>query len=135
LLPSPSTAKDIAFHKTNPNTLIIGGEDGIIKTTDNGNTWTTIKQDDHKARFYFGLEFDETDSDKIYAGSWVKDFDNPQPLILHISENAGATWKEYKHTAPNLYGGIYDMVQLKDGNKTRLYLGLYKGGVFEAIIE
>lgn len=135
LLPPPSTAKDIAFHRTSPGTLIIGGEDGIIKTEDNGTTWSIIKQEDHQARFYFGLAFDEEDSNKIYAASWQKDFDNPQPLILYVSRNAGQSWQEYKHQDPSLFGGVWDMVQARNDNKTKLYLGLYKGGVYEATVE
>lgn len=135
LLPSPSVAKDIAFDKTNPNTLLIGGEDGIIKTTDNGANWTIIRQHDHQARFYFGLELDEADKNTIYAASWVKDFENPQPLVLAVSKDGGLNWKEYTYQAPNQYGGVWDMVQVKADRKTKLYLGLYKGGVFEATVE
>jgi hypothetical protein len=135
LLPPPSVAKDIAFHRTSPGTLIIGAEDGIIKTEDNGATWTIIKQDDHEARFYFGVDFDEVDKNKIYAASWQKDFDSPQPLILYISRNAGKTWQEFRHQDPSLFGGVWDMVQVRTGNKTKLYLGLYKGGVYEAMVE
>ncbi|WP_207434572.1 WD40/YVTN/BNR-like repeat-containing protein [Sabulibacter ruber] len=135
LLPAPSVAKDIAFDKTNANTLLIGGEDGIIKTTDNGATWTTIKHDDHKARFYFGVEIDETDNKTIYAASWLKNFDHPQPLILYISRDGGANWEEFAHKDATLFGGVWDMVQVKSGNQTRLYMGLYKGGVYEVTVN
>lgn len=135
LLPPPSTAKDIAFAKNNPNTLIIGGEDGIIKTTDNGAAWNIIKQNEHEARFYFGVEFDEENPERIYAASWKKDFTNPQPLIIYLSKNGGSTWQEHQYPDANLFGGVWDMVQTREGDKTRLYLGLYKGGVFEATID
>ncbi|PSR53406.1 hypothetical protein AHMF7605_07625 [Adhaeribacter arboris] len=135
LIESPSTAKDIAFDKNNAKRLIIGGEDGIIKTEDNGTTWTTIKHEPHSARFYFGVDFDLDNSNKIYAASWLKNFSDPQPLLLYISENAGTTWKEYKYKDDSLFGGVWDMVQVKEGEKTKLYLGLYKGGVFEVTID
>lgn len=135
LLPSPSVAKDIAFDKLNPGTVIVGGEDGIIKTTDNGSTWSVIKDDHQTARFYFGLEFDAADNKKIYAASWLKNFEDPQPLILAISKDAGLSWEEYTYQKPNLFGGVLDMVQVKEGLVTKLYLGLHKGGVYEATIR
>ncbi|MDQ3291645.1 MAG: hypothetical protein M3Q05_10185 [Bacteroidota bacterium] len=135
LIESPSTAKDIAFDKTNENRLIIGGEDGIIKTEDNGATWTTIKHEPHSARFYFGVDFDRYNSNTIYAASWLKNFSDPQPLIVYISENGGATWNEYKYKDENVFGGVWDMVQVKERGKTKLFLGLYKGGVFEVTID
>ena len=134
LLPSPSVAKSITFSSTNPQRILVGGEDGIIRTSDNGANWTKVKED-HNARFYFGLDFDHETEERVYAASWDKNFDDPQPLILHISNDSGNNWKEYKHSPANLFGGVWSMIQKSEGNKTKLYLGLYKGGVYEAIIE
>ncbi len=135
LIESPSTAKDLAFDKNNSNRLIIGGEDGIIQTQDNGTTWTTLKHESHAGRFYFGVDFDQDNSNIIYATSWLKNFDDPQPLILYVSENGGTSWKEYKYADDQLFGGVWDMVQMKEGETTKLFLGLYKGGVFEVTLK
>ena len=134
LLPSPSVGKSIAFSEGNPQIILIGAEDGIIKTNNHGATWSTSKED-HSARFYFGLEFDHEVHDRVYAASWVKNFDDPQPLVLSISEDAGSSWTEYTYANNTLFGGVWSMVQRSEGNKTKLYLGLYKGGVYEATIE
>ncbi|AHM60079.1 hypothetical protein D770_09110 [Flammeovirgaceae bacterium 311] len=134
LLPSPSVGKSIAFSESDPQTILVGGEDGIIKTTNNGSSWNRVKED-HTARFYFGLTFDQQVEERVYAASWDKNFQDPQPLILLISNNSGNSWKEYRHAPAQLFGGVWSMIQKSDGNKTRLYLGLYKGGVYEAVIE
>jgi photosystem II stability/assembly factor-like uncharacterized protein len=134
LLPSPSTAKSIAFSATNPQRILVGGEDGIIMTTDGGQHWSTIKSD-HTARFYFGLEFDQKIPERVYAASWVKNFHDPQPLTISISEDAGASWAEYIYPSTTLFGGVWSMVQKSENTQTHLYLGLYKGGVYEAVIQ
>lgn len=134
LLPSPSSGKDIAFAPNNEQTLVIGAEDGIILSVDNGKSWTTIKED-HDARFYFGVDYDQAKPTRMYAASWVKNFTDPQPLILYVSEDSGANWKEFKYNDETILGGVWDMVQRQDNGITKLYLGLYKGGVFEVTIE
>lgn len=135
LLPAPSVAKSIAFSQTDPQLVLIGGEDGIIRSNDQGASWSTIKED-HTARFYFGLDFDHTIKERVYAASWVKNFDNPQPLILYISEDAGNNWQEFQYPSSTLFGGVWSMVQRSsEAGKTSLYLGLYKGGVYEALIN
>lgn len=135
LLPSPSVGKSIAFHPSEPGTVLVGGEDGILHSANGGSSWSVVMQD-HTARFYFGLEYDQTSHERVYATSWVKNFDDPQPLVLHISEDGGASWREFRHAPSGLFGGAWDMVQWKDSqNRTKLYIGLYKGGVYEAIVQ
>lgn len=135
LLPSPSVAKKIAFHPLNNAEVLIGAEGGIIKTTNSGSTWSTIKDNHEDSRFYFGVSYDHSNPDIIYAAGWLKNFTDPQPLILNISEDKGNTWKEYQHQDATLLGGVYDMVLVQDENKIELYMGLYKGGVYKASVE
>lgn len=136
LLRAPSVGKDIAFDPSHNTSLIIGGEHGIIHTSDDGNHWDIILEDHaDTTRFYFGVDYDKNVKDRIYAASWLKEFTNPQPLILKISEDAGESWQEFKHEDNDLMGGVYDMLQVKEGNKTLLYLGLFKGGVYLATVE
>ncbi|WPP52259.1 WD40/YVTN/BNR-like repeat-containing protein [Catalinimonas niigatensis] len=136
LLRSPSVGKDIAFDPGNNTSLIVGGEHGIIHSSNEGDSWTTILEDHaDTTRFYFGVDYDKNIKDRIYAASWLKEFTNPQPLILKISEDGGENWKEFRHNDNDLMGGVYDMLQVKEGNKTLLYLGLFKGGVYLATVE
>ncbi|MGK7390421.1 MAG: hypothetical protein ACNS60_08720 [Candidatus Cyclobacteriaceae bacterium M2_1C_046] len=135
LLPSPSVAKDIAFHPVNSNEGIVGAESGIIKTSNGGEDWTAIKENHEEARFYFGVNYDQQNPNIIYAGSWIKNFDAPQPLILFISKDGGGNWVEFKHNDPGLFGGVWDMITTMEKGQVVIYMGLYKGGVYKIILR
>lgn len=140
LIPAPSTVEKIIIKNGSPTTILMGGEDGILKSTDNGLNWENIYQvPNPSGRFYFGLTYDEKKPNRIIAASWNKNFDFPQPLILHFSEDSGKTWKvvttEGISNFASLFGGTRTIIQRQENGKTVLYLGLWKGGVFKAIIE
>ncbi|SNR83484.1 WD40/YVTN/BNR-like repeat-containing protein [Lutibacter flavus] len=135
VLPSPSTVEKFAFNNDS-NRIILGCEDGILLTEDNGNSWKNIYSNDTvSARFYYGLVYDNLDSEKIIAASWDKNFERPQPLMLHISEDNGETWSIITPNIPLIFGGTRDMLQRQENGKTVLYLGLWKGGVYRAEIQ
>lgn len=135
VLPSPSTVEKIAF-SNNSNRILLGGEDGILLTEDNGLTWKNIYDNPSvSGRFYFGLVYDNLDSEKIISASWDKNFESPQPLMLHISDDNGETWNIISPDIPSLFGGTRDMLQRQENGKTVLYLGLWKGGVYRAEIN
>jgi photosystem II stability/assembly factor-like uncharacterized protein len=140
LIPAPSTVEKIIIKNGSSTTLLMGGEDGILKSNDNGLNWENIYDVPNQfGRFYFGLAYDEQKPNRIIAASWNKNFDFPQPLILHFSEDNGQTWKEVTTEGitnfVSLFGGTRTMVQSQENGKTVLYLGLWKGGVYKAIIE
>lgn len=132
ILPSPSTVERFAFNCFHHNRIILGCEGGILLTNDNGLSWQSIYSDSSgTARFYYGLVYDNLNSDRIIAASWDKDYVNPQPLLLHISNDNGQTWSEISADIPLIYGGTRDMLQRQENGKTVLYLGLWKGGVYK----
>lgn len=134
-LPSPSTVEKFAFNN-NSNRIILGCEDGILLTEDNGVTWKNIYANDTvSARFYYGLAYDNLNPEKIIAASWDKNFERPQPLMLHISEDNGETWNIISPDIPLIFGGTRDMLQRQENGKTVLYLGLWKGGIYKAKIN
>lgn len=140
LIPAPSTVEKIIIKNGSSTTLLMGGEDGILKSNDNGLNWENIYHVPNQfSRFYFGLTYDEMKPNRIIAASWNKNFEFPQPLILHFSEDNGQTWKvvttEGIFNFASLFGGTRTMVQRQENGKTVLYLGLWKGGVYKAIIE
>ncbi|MFP4092491.1 MAG: hypothetical protein ACLFUB_19730 [Cyclobacteriaceae bacterium] len=55
--------------------------------------------------------------------------------MLQVSENGGQSWRTFTHDDSQLFGGVYDMLQVKEGAKTLLYLGLFKDGVYLATVE
>lgn len=140
VLPAPSVGEKIIFKKGSTTSLLMGCEDGILLTNDNGLNWENIYHVPNQlGRFYFGLVYDEINPNRIIAASWDKNFDFPQSLMLHISENNGQTWrivttKDIPEFS-SLFGGVRTMFQRKENGKTVLYLGLWKGGVYKAIIE
>ena len=140
LIPAPSTVEKIIIKNGSSTSLLMGCEDGILKSNDNGLNWENIYDVPNQyGRFYFGIAYDEMKPNRIIAASWNKNYEFPQPLILHFSEDNGKTWKVVttegiSNFAP-LFGGTRTMVQRQENGKTVLYLGLWKGGVYKAIIE
>jgi hypothetical protein len=140
LIPAPSTIEKIIIKNGGSTSLLMSGEDGILKSDDNGLNWKNIYHVPNQfGRFYFGLAYDEVKPNRIIAASWNKNFAFPQPLILHFSEDNGQTWKVVTtggiSNFASLFGGTRTMVQRQENGKTVLYLGLWKGGVYKAIIE
>ncbi|WP_088330026.1 hypothetical protein [Lacimicrobium sp. SS2-24] len=130
LLPVPSTVKDIVFDPDLHHVIFITGEGGIIKTSDNGETWQALHTNEDY-RFYFDLVLDPKDKNILYTAGWNKDYDQPQPLILERSEDGGQTWEQFQHPDGELFGGVHSMTV----HQQHLYLGLYKGGVMRVSMD
>ncbi len=135
LVSSPSVAKSILFDPMDEDHVMIGAEGGIISSTDYGVNWTLVKDDHSTSKFTFGLLRDLDNPSTIYAGGWLKKFDDPQQLVLSVSKDNGSTWEEVVYEDNELFGGIYSMVSLMENGEQVLYLGLYKGGVFKVTVD
>lgn len=133
LVEAPSVAKDILFDGKDAETVYAGFEGALIKTEDNGESWQTIIKSDEN-RFFFGVSQDPVKLNRIFAAGWLKRFDEPQPLILFVSENSGASWTEFEHEEED-FGGVNDMILTRESNQTVLYLALWKGGVYKVTIQ
>ncbi len=133
LVEAPSVAKEIAFHPTQPEEVFVGFEGGLIKTTDNGQHWETLIESEEN-RFFFGIGIRQNDADVMYTAGWLKRYDDPQPLILYTSKDGGETWEEKTYEEED-FGGVYDMELHREDGKDKLYLGLYKGGVYEVVVN
>lgn len=134
LLPSPSVIFGIRFDPENDLGVYASGEGGVVKTEDNGESWTPLMGDvDH--RFYFDLAIDPQDPQTLYTGGWNKNWETPQPLILEISHDGGVHWVKHRHPSDTLFGGVRSILATTDENQTVLYLGLYGGGIMRAILR
>lgn len=130
-LPSPSVIKGITFDAFNPDRVIAAGEGGILQTLDRGQTWTNLLGDvDH--RFYFGAVFDPVERNTLYTAGWTKSFDDPQPLILEVSRDGGRSWQQHQFADNTLFGGVWSILAVREGNTTAIYLGLHRGGIYRA---
>ena len=133
LVEAPSVAKEIAFHPTRPEEVYVGFEGGLIMTPDNGQEWETLIASEEN-RFFFGLGIRQANPAVMYAAGWLKRFDEPQPFIIFTTEDGGETWEEHTYDEED-FGGVYDMELLSEGGQDKLYLGLYKGGVYEVVFN
>ncbi len=133
LVEAPSVAKDILFHTHESAHVYVGFEGALLKTTNGGATWETLIASDEN-RFFFGISQHPDDPDKLYAAGWLKRFDDPQPLILFVSDDDGATWKTYEHPDED-FGGVNDMILAEEAGEVALYVGLWKGGVYRVVVQ
>lgn len=132
LLPPPATIHGITIDPANPSRLLASGEGGILQTFNNGQTWSRPLGDvDH--RFYFQTALDPADARIIYTAGWSKEFDLPQPLIVEISRDSGASWSSYELDDPDLFGGALSILAVAEDGRTVLYVGLFRGGIMKVV--
>lgn len=133
LVENPTVVKEITFAETPDKSIYVGFEGALLRSDDDGENWETLIDSD-EGKFFFGVALSEGDANQFYTGGWLKTAD-PQPLVLHITYDGGATFEDVAYE-PETYGGIWKMVVLSSStsNKDRLFLGLDKGGVYEVTI-
>lgn len=129
LVPNPTVVKKVAFDKLSPQTIYVGWEGELSKTSDNGQTWETLIEKHEEAHFFMGIGISDQDQKLIYTGKWAKT-PEPQPLELSYSKDQGKTWTTKTFPGIN-YGGVFDMILVTEGNTDRIFVGLDKGGVYE----
>ncbi len=129
LVANPTTVKKIVFDTQNPQSIYVGFEGALLKTSTNGQSWETLIDEHENSKFFYGIAISEIDNNKIFASGWLKG-NEPQPLVLYYSENKGLTWYQEIYS-PEAFGGVKDMLLKSEGNKERLFLALDKGGVYE----
>ncbi|MBN7825449.1 WD40/YVTN/BNR-like repeat-containing protein [Bowmanella dokdonensis] len=129
-LHSPSVVKSIHFVG---DAVYVTAEGGIIKSTDDGTSWDSVISSE-QSRFYFDLLVDPG-TGTLYTAGWDKDFDNPQPLIVEVSEDEGATWTEVEYQGEPIQGGVWSMHRMETVSGAQIYLGLQGGGVYRFLPE
>ena len=133
LVPNPTTAQKIVFDNQNPQSIYVGFEGALLKTTSNGASWQTLIDEINTSRFFNGIALSNLDPNTVFAGGWLKGGE-PQPLILYYSLDKGATWEEDRFPDES-YGGVEDMILKTEGNTERIFLALDKGGVYEVLYK
>lgn len=134
LLPNPSVIYGIQFDPARPDWVMVSGEGGVLASSDRGANWSTLIGDvDY--RFYFDVAIDPLMPTTLYTAGWDKNWDTPQPLIFEVSKDGGQQWKKYRHSDTALFGGVRSMIAVVEAGKTRVYLGLYRGGVMKVTIH
>lgn len=133
LLPSPATIKGITFDPSDGSRVLASGEGGVLQTRNNGSNWTNLLPG-VGSRFYFQTALDPVNPMTIYTAGWDKIFDDPQPLIFEISHNGGSSWQQHAFNDPQLFGGVWSVLAIRESGQTVVYLGLYRGGIMKVTL-
>lgn len=133
----------VAIDPRNPNTVYVasmgylykgGGEKGIYKTTDGGETWTQVLKGDNDTTGFIDVIMDPKDSKVLYAAAhdrlrraWHIREEGPGAAI-YKSTDAGKSWQKLAGGLPSgaNIGRIGLAVYPKDGRK--LYAFIDVGG-------
>ena len=106
---------DIIIHPTDSNTVWAsvqgplwssGGERGLYKTTDGGETWKQVLKPEDEWTGVTSLLIDPRNPDKLYAATWsrqrsVATYVGTGPGAgIHTSDDGGETWTELKTGLP-----------------------------------
>lgn len=101
-----------AFHPTNPDCWIAGGEGCVFLTDDNGQTWSLLDyyNDRSRAAYWFFSAFDEEHPDTVYLAGCLD-----ENIKLMCSTDGGRSWFQPQQTATNKRPiGLRDLQQYHD---------------------
>ncbi len=140
---------DIIVHPQDSNTVWVssqgplwtdGGERGLFKTIDGGDTWTNVLETD-KWTGVTSLVIDSRNPDKLYAATWQRQRTLPAFVgtgpgsKIHTSDDGGTTWQELNNGLPNADMGKIGLAISKI-NPDVIYAGIElnqrKGGVYRS---
>lgn len=106
---------DIIIHPTNPDIVWVsaqgplwsgGGERGLYKTTDGGETWKQVLTPADKWTGVTSLLIDPRNPEKLYAATWARQrsigayVGTNEGAGIHTSNDGGETWTELKTGLP-----------------------------------
>ncbi len=134
LVSNPSGAREIVFDTLTKQTIYVGFSGGLVKTSDNGNTWKMVMDGYQEGlRFFYGIGISRHGPKTVFAGGWLKQVE-PQPLTLFVSKDSGETWESLTYP-DEVYGGVYHLKVVSEAGRDRIFLALARGGVYEVIMS
>ena len=104
----------IAFHPTNPDIIVSGGEYLFAKSTDKGETWNILPGGE---MYYYKVLFDDENPTILYSSGVARNPDNPtnDTIFIYRSTDMGDTWHLWHREYIGEGGGkVFDMVKYKN---------------------
>lgn len=105
--------------------ILIGMEAGIMRSSDDGETWETIFEPESEA---YILDMEAADGNVIYAAG-SEGGASGGPLAIYRSTDFGESWTRTEHDDGPASSAIQSMVVRDEGGDDVLYLGT-RDGVF-----
>lgn len=132
LVPNPTVALEVVFDQQVTQTIYVGFEGALMKTTNNGSTWKEVINGRRNGmRFFYGIGISTSNPNHVFAGGWLKG-EETQTMIIYYSTNTGKTWSSKTFDAEQS-GGIFTMKIISEPTYERIFVGLDKGGVYEIV--
>lgn len=125
LLAPPAVFLAGIVHPLDTDTIILSGENGIVRSTDAGDTWRAVL-DDANHSFFWDIVADAAGT--LYTARYDK-LQPSQPLIILCSNDSGASWKQNDWSSDSSLGGVKSLLIAHHGQQPMLYLGLWAGGI------
>ncbi len=141
---------DIIVHPNDSNTVWVssqgplwtkGGQRGLFKTTDGGETWNNILEIDEWTGVT-SLVIDSRNPDKLYAASWQRQRTLPAYVgtgpgtAIHTTDDGGKTWRKLSKGLPETDMGKIGLAISKI-NPDVIYAGIEinqrKGGLYRSV--
>ncbi len=141
---------DIIVHPEDSDTVWVsvqgplwtgGGERGLYKTTDGGETWNLVLEPEDEWTGVTALVIDPRDPDKLYAATWSRQrkvavYVGTGPASgIHTSDDGGETWTELETGLPEDNMGKIGLA-ISPVNPDVLYAAIEvdnrKGGVYRS---
>ncbi len=126
---SDNSCYSIACDPADTNLVYVGMEGQIIKTTDGGDTWSTLYLPPG-APYFYGIAVSPTQPTRVFAAGLLHN-PEPQPLVIHLSDDQGEHWVTHQEDEITDHHGVLCMLLVEQGGGDRVFLGTWGAGVFE----
>jgi photosystem II stability/assembly factor-like uncharacterized protein len=107
-------------------TVYTGTEGFVLRSRDQGATWETVLSPETYP-YFFALEVGGRAAARVYAVG-AMNTDLPQDLVVYISDDEGATWREARHPEQRR-AGVLSALLLTRADLEHLLLGTTDGVV------
>ncbi|WP_321331295.1 hypothetical protein [uncultured Bacteroides sp.] len=113
----------IAFHPSDPNTMIYSGEYIVKKSTDRGRSWSLKLVDEI---YFYKVVYDKDNPSIVYASGCTRIPNEFHKFTIYRSTDGGDNWHVFFQTNLSGEGGIIDF----ELYKSKLYLYTYADGIY-----